>query len=53
MDDETKYPSVELAYDLAVQSYDSIRQRWDAINSLFHSLLSVVITLTFGNPLIS
>ena len=40
--------SVDLAYDLAVQSYDSLRQRWDSINSLFHSLLSVAITLTVG-----
>ena len=53
MDEETKYPSVDLAYDLAVKSYDTIQQRWDAMNSLFHSLLSVVITLTLAIPLLS
>ena len=53
MDNEKEYPSVDLAYDLAVQSYDSIRQRWDSINSLFHSLLSVAITLTLTIPVLS
>ncbi len=53
MDDETKYPSVDLAYNLAVKSYDIIQQRWDAMNSLFHALLSVVITLTLAIPILA
>ena len=48
-----EFPSVDLAYDLAVQSYDSLRQRWDSINSLFHSLLSVAIPLTLVVPVLA
>ncbi len=53
MEDETKYPSVDMAYDLAVQSYDSLHRRWDAINGLFHALLSVAITLALAMPILA
>ena len=53
MGDETKYPSVDLAYDLAVKSYGTIQQRWDAMNRLFHSLLSVAIPLALAMPILA
>ena len=50
---EEEFPSVDLAYDLAIQSYDSIRQRWDSMNGFFHALLSVAITLTLAMPVLA
>ena len=50
---QTQFPSIDLAYELATQSYDSIRPRWEAINGLFHSLLSLAMTLTLATPVLA
>ena len=45
-----KYPSVDLAYPLAVQSYDLTVKRFDALDARIQSTLGLGVSLTFAIP---
>ena len=49
-DSISNYPSVELAYDFAVQSYDIALNRYDAWDARIQNLLSLGVTLTLAIP---
>jgi hypothetical protein len=49
--EETKYPGVDLAYPLAVQSYDLAWKRFDAWDGRLQTLLSMYVTVTLAVPL--
>jgi len=53
-DEEMKvqYPSVDLAYPLAVDSYNEARERLDSVNSRLQNLITLTLTLTFGVPVV-
>jgi len=44
------YPSVDLAYDLAVQSYDSAHKRWEAADTRLQTLLTFTVTVELALP---
>ena len=50
---ERKYPSVSLAYDLAIKSYDLAVSRADAMDSKIQSLVSLSCALTFAIPIVA
>jgi hypothetical protein len=50
--DESKWPGVDLAYDLARDSYSVAYQRLDNINGRIQSLLTYAATVTFAAPVI-
>ena len=45
-----KYPSVDLAYALAVQSYDWISKRFDVLETKTQNTLGLGLSLTFAIP---
>lgn len=45
-----RYPSVDLAYRFAVDSYDISWKRWDAIDARLHGLMSLAVALTLAIP---
>ena len=45
-----QYPSVDLAYPLAVQSYDFMVKRIDAMEARIHSTIGLGVSLTFAIP---
>ena len=49
----SKYPSVSLAYDLAIKSYDSAVERANNMDSKIQSLISLSCALTFAIPVVS
>lgn len=53
MDIETKYPSVDLAYDIAIDSYEIMRQQWNAMNSIFPILISISTSAIIAVPVIA
>ena len=46
-----KYPSVDLAYPLAVQSYDWISKRFDVLEAKTQSILGLGLSLTVAIPI--
>ena len=48
--DSGAYPSVGLAYEIALNSYEQAEQRWDAVHHRIDLLLSFVTTLTVAAP---
>ena len=48
---QQKYPSVDLAYELAVKSYDLAVSRADSMDSKIQSLISLSCALTFAIPI--
>ena len=46
-----KYPSVDLAYQLAVQSYDLMVKRFDAMDARIQSTIGLVVSLTVAIPI--
>lgn len=49
---KAKYPSVELAYPLAVNSYDVALKRMDAIDGRLQTLLAFIATVSLPVPVI-
>ena len=49
----SKYPSVCLAYDLAIKSYDRAVEQADNMDSKIQSLISLSCALTFAIPVVS
>ena len=52
-DMEQKYPSVSLAYDLAIKSYDRAVEQANNMDSKIQSLISLSCALTFAIPVVS
>lgn len=52
-DDESKYPSVDLAYEFVKPSYDWMAPRLEAINSKIQGLLTFAATITVAIPIIT
>ena len=52
MSDKSK-TSEDLVLDVAMQSLDATRQRWNTINNLHHSLLSIALSFTLMVPVIA
>ena len=48
-----EYPGVDLAYDIAVQSYDLAERRWDGVNQRIDVFLSFVTTVTVAAPIVA
>jgi hypothetical protein len=44
------YPSVDLAYNLAVQSYDTAHKRWEAADNRVQTLLTFTVTVELALP---
>ncbi len=53
MEQNSKYPSVDLAYEIAIDSFEKMRQQWNSVNRLFHSILSISLSITAAVPLIA
>jgi hypothetical protein len=51
--DETAYPSVDLAYDIAVASYDSIIKRLDVMDGRLQTILAFAATTTAVVPTVA
>ena len=49
---EAKYPSVNLAYQLAIDSYEELRRSRDSIHKFLNSLLSIALSLLLAVPLV-
>ena len=49
----SEYPGVDLAYDIAVQSYDLAERRWDGVNQRIDVFLSFVTTVTVAAPIVA
>ena len=49
---EEKYPSVKLAYQLAIDSYEELRRSRDSIHKFLNSLLSIALSLLLAVPLV-
>lgn len=47
---EIDYPSVGLAYDLAVSSYDTAHKRWEAADNRVQTLLTFTVTVELALP---
>lgn len=47
---EQNYPSLELAYPLAIASYDSIIKRIDALDGRIQTLMSFAVTVCLAVP---
>ncbi len=45
------YPSIELAYPIAVASYDSVIKRIDALDGRIQTLTTVAVTIAFAIPI--
>lgn len=48
--DESQYPGVDLAYDIALNSYEWATKRFDAIDARIQTILGVGISLTLAVP---
>lgn len=46
-----KYPSVGLAYPLAIQSYDWVAKRFEVLDGRIQGVLGLGISLTFATPI--
>jgi hypothetical protein len=46
-------PSVDLAYPLAVASYDWAQKRFDSVDGRIQTLIAFITTITFGVPLLA
>ena len=53
MDLENEYPSIPMAYELAIRSYDWSLRRWDSVNTLFTGLVAMAVPLTLALPVLS
>ena len=51
MEKNNKETTVDITYELAVQSYDQLVQRLDEMHKLLGLLLSVCVSLLLANPL--
>ena len=49
---EKKYPSVKLAYPLAISSYEELRRSRDSIHNVLTSLLSIALSAMLAVPLV-
>ena len=49
---EIDYPSVDLAYHLAVQSYDIGHKRWESVEGRIQAFLTFVITVELALPVV-
>jgi hypothetical protein len=47
---EDKWPSVDLAYDIALLSYDWLQQRLDAVTKKTQFLLTIASSITLATP---
>ena len=47
-----KYPSVDLAYEIAVDSYDALVKRLDSIDGRLQTMLAIFATVTATVPII-
>lgn len=47
------YPSIDLAYDISIASYEVMRTRWDAMENRIQSHLSFVITVSLAVPVVA
>lgn len=45
-----EFPSVDLAYKFAIESYDIAWKRWDAMENRIHGLMALAAALTFAVP---
>ena len=52
-DEESRYPSVDLAYEFVKPSYDWMVTRFEAINSKIQGLLTFAATITVAFPIIT
>jgi hypothetical protein len=50
---EEKYPSVDLAYTLALASYDLIQKRLDIIDTRLQTLIALIATVSLPIPAIA
>ncbi len=50
---ESQYPSVDLAYELGVSSYETALKRWDAMEGRITTLVSIAVSLTLAIPVLS
>ena len=48
---EEKYPSVELAYDIALKSYEESRHMWEAVNGRIQRLASWMLPPLVAIPI--
>lgn len=51
--EKEKYPSVDLAYKIAIASFEVMSKQWHSINSLLHALLSISLSFVVAVPLIA
>ena len=45
--------AIDVAFEMAMRSHEISNERWNAINSVFHVLLSTIISVTFSIPILS
>ena len=50
-DEESKYPSVDLAYEFVKPSYDWMLNRIEAVNNKIQGLLTLATAITFAMPI--
>ena len=50
---EKEFPSIPLAYELAMRSYDQMQKNRGSLNSLFMRLMSFAVPLTLAIPVLS
>lgn len=51
--DEKLYPSLDLAYTIAMSSYDMTVKRFDAMDGKLNSLATFAVTVSFAIPVIA
>src|SRR5262245_46284805 len=51
MVNENDYPGVELAYPIALGSYETAINRFDAVDSKLNTLLTVAVTVSLAVPI--
>ena len=52
-DQESEFPSVKLAYPLAINSYEELRRSRESIHSLLISLLSIALSLLLAMSVVA
>jgi hypothetical protein len=50
---ESEYPSVELAYPIAIGSYDTAIKRLDALDSKLNTLLTFAVSVSLAVPVLA
>lgn len=48
-----EYPSVELAYPLAIGSYEIAQKRWESMDNKLQTLITFVVTTTLAIPVLT